>query len=457
MEIRIREIAETIAKKYRTLEELPQSEDERKDLFRDELERFTAVYDEKDFPLFLVKLREELPESGRVLLKEVSESDEIKPKVKERIEVINNYAAAAYECSATGDTEGIIKIFQEALEYTKAAKVKKVNDYFSGSFAADMRNFKDSSEHLTTDYEHFPEGETPEDRNILIRGAALTYIAGATGHGKTSLMLNLAIQQVRKGNKILFLTYEEPAENIALKLFSVYFGKPVGFNSVEVLQKYIRAASLNINDELLYEMTGEDFEAFCNKNGIKGDHKENLCKLPAAMKTFANDVYGKTLFVKSLSKTAKELETDIKGFPKSIGLSAVFIDYIQLMESGSGNTRAQRFDEIKAICKMLMDTAKETRLPIVLGAQFNREVNKSGVLSISDIAEGSDIEKSANQIIAIWNGNETPKDSKKGDLENLKNDQMLLKILKNRGGVNNARKIYGFDSNTRVIKNIRSI
>lgn len=90
----------------------------------------------------------------------------------------------------------------------------------------------------------------------------------------------------------------------------------------------------------------------------------------------------------------------------------------------------------------LKEISVDTGLPIILGAQFNREVCNPERMSALRIGEAGDIERVANLIVAFWNGNFTPPLNMQTDAErdriselgSCEPNQLYATILKNRAG-----------------------
>src|SRR5690606_33417965 len=98
------------------------------------------------------------------------------------------------------------------------------------------------------------------------------------------------------------------------------------------------------------------------------------------------------------------LSDAIRYLHKNGNPGAIFIDYMQLLYLPSGKYKAySRQEELKQICISLKDVAVETGLPIILGAQFNREVVNLLKIHPTKIGEAGDIERVANLIVGFWN------------------------------------------------------
>jgi replicative DNA helicase len=133
---------------------------------------------------------------------------------------------------------------------------------------------------------------------------------------------------------------------------------------------------------------------------------------------------------------------------------------MQLLHKGQGgkNKYNSRQEELKQICLDLKDVAVETGLPIILGAQFNREVIAPTRVHATKIGEAGDIERIANLIVGGWNGNFKPISATDGELSEIqskgmcKDDTLYLKILKNRDGAVGLEQSLEFNGNTGKVK-----
>ena len=97
-----------------------------------------------------------------------------------------------------------------------------------------------------------------------------------------------------------------------------------------------------------------------------------------------------------------------------------------------------RQEEVKAICNLLKDAARETGLPLILAAQFGRTVTREEEVSMAALREAGDIEQTAAFILGMWNRYQ--------DGENPA-AEIVGKVLKNRGGSPNGRAVWAYDGN----------
>lgn len=156
---------------------------------------------------------------------------------------------------------------------------------------------------------------------------------------------------------------------------------------------------------------------------------------------------------------AEDIAAYIEYLGKRGDIGGVFIDYFQQlkMPSHSSKRSMSRQEELKEICLILNDAAKKSGLPIVLAAQFNREVQNVNMMHPTKIREAADIEQIASSIIGIWNVEQKGLKTKEGsssmqsDAERMiegKPRGLYMEVLKSRlMGVGKA-VLLDFDGNT---------
>jgi replicative DNA helicase len=72
--------------------------------------------------------------------------------------------------------------------------------------------------------------------------------------------------------------------------------------------------------------------------------------------------------------TVSEVRSRCRRLQSGEGLSAVFIDYLQLLRPSSASRNQNRNEELSEICRTLKATAKDLEVPIIALAQLNRAV-----------------------------------------------------------------------------------
>lgn len=85
------------------------------------------------------------------------------------------------------------------------------------------------------------------------------------------------------------------------------------------------------------------------------------------------------------------------------GISALFVDYLQRLEI-AGMEGAPKHERVGAIARQLKNLARDIDTPVVALAQVNRKVEERANQRpmMSDLADSSEIEKEADQVMMLW-------------------------------------------------------
>ena len=162
---------------------------------------------------------------------------------------------------------------------------------------------------------------------------------------------------------------------------------------------------LNMNNEILFfshEMTYQELyiKSLANEslvdsrkiimNKTSDEEKKKIIRVHIKNKNKNIRLFHKT-------KTISEIKNLILKYNKQNRCDIVFIDYLQLVKGGIGNTRDQQIGYITGILKQL---ALDLNMPIVIMAQLNRDVEKQNREPVSsDLRESGNIEQDADVII----------------------------------------------------------
>lgn len=230
----------------------------------------------------------------------------------------------------------------------------------------------------------FKGGISNEPEELIFPSGALTVIAGATGHGKTSFLINISLNLIEKLERpIHIFTFEEGRNSIILKLFNSFQGQKLTKNNKPILKRFFTHGH-------------DEFAEALNDEKVDNIEKE--------WKSF-EEILKKRLRVHYKDWPIGEFVDAIKALNKAEKVGVVVIDYIQLLREDVEPSRKSRQEELKGICLSLKNLAVTTGLPIILGAQFNRQVINYESMSPTNIGEAGDIERIANLLLGIWNGN----------------------------------------------------
>lgn len=259
--------------------------------------------------------------------------------------------------------------------------------------------------------------------DLKIPGAAITVLAASTGHGKTTALINFALniisQETTKGG-IYFFSFEEKRHKIFRSFLNIYIDKDISQNNRASIDTYIRDGHTKyispgqIADFL--EREKELFSKFIDNNKINIFHEE-----PSET------------MVEDLIKTIKYLRANTS-------VSLICIDYIQLLNLRDRAKIQSRQEELKKICQLLQECANTTGLPILTAAQFNREVNTPEYMCFRRIGEAGDIERKAELILGIWNYSGS--DNEKPEYK------MQIRVLKGRGIGSGQSEFFDYNGNT---------
>lgn len=286
---------------------------------------------------------------------------------------------------------------------------------------------------------------------LILPSGGLTLICGQTSHGKSRMLENLALQIAQNGEEgaVFYFSYEEDSLAVEIQLLNI-------FANIEI-------TSYGNNLQTLDEYYGEGKTTYFKED-----------KLPLFLKK--EEEFDKLLLSGKLRILAKyndgaKLAGAIRSYTRHTKVKAVFVDYVQLMRYKDSKTFGRK-DELREICELLKDVAKETGLPIVLAAQLNRQAASPIDMSCQNLADAADIEHAANVVMLLWNSAVKPKakeqtyytDRTKETLspEAVKLQQRdftagqggkLYAILdKNRGGERYIDAVLKFDQNTGYIE-----
>ena len=192
----------------------------------------------------------------------------------------------------------------------------------------------------------------------------LVIIAARPAMGKTSFVLNTALQNVERGAGVIFFSLEMPAEQLMMRLISTKTRIPL---------QNVRKGDL---DDKQWSTITRAFDDLNKKKLFVDDSGSvNINQLRARVR-----------------KIAGNKENNIK---------MVIIDYLQLMQGTGGKDRHLEVSEISRGLKML---AREMGVPILALSQLNRglESRPDKRPMLSDIRESGSIEQDADIIMFVY-------------------------------------------------------
>ncbi len=311
----------------------------------------------------------------------------------------------------------------------KEVKLKDKATEFSSLMISIKEN--ELKERQTNKPESLNSGYTIGGEPLLLPSGAISIFTAPTSHGKTTFLINLALNVATASpdKETYFFSYEEDGDSILINTLNTYLDEEISSNNRRTLKTYFATGSTEY---------------------IKSQSKDYFTSKKD--KFFRELIETRRLNIHYSSYNSDTLIEAIRYLHKHAKPGAIFIDYIQLLNLPEGKYKTySRQEEIKEICIALKDVAVETGLPIILGAQFNREVVNQLRIHATNIGEAGDIERIANLIVGPL--------AKEGELNEINNkgattpDTLYTTILKNRGGRVGLEEILSFNGNTGKIKN----
>ncbi len=339
-----------------------------------------------------------------------------------------------------GETDKALELLD-----SKVKEVKLKDKKTSFNKLLEIPTEEDIKLHFSQHSESLRSGFYINKEELLLPSGGLTGIAGATGHGKTDFLINLTLNSVLNypDKEFYFFTYEMSQEAILVRFLNSYLDIDLeNYSNQRAIKTYFKTGST----QYIKEGAREFFTA--------------------KVKEFFKDIIGSgRLRVKGIDYTAPELNLALSELSKKTNVGGFFIDYFQLLKlPKEGYKNYSRQEELKVICQDLNETAKQLQLPIILGAQFNREVTTPFKLHPTNISEAGDIERILDTLIGIWFTNKkiVAKDLTKAEESDFKNlsldtpDKLYTYVLKSRETATDVYELLDYNGQRGKIKNSSS-
>jgi replicative DNA helicase len=161
-------------------------------------------------------------------------------------------------------------------------------------------------------------------------------VAARPGMGKTSFALNMAVAAAR--------VEAEPIAFFSLEM-----------SNSELIQRLICAeARISMND--------------MRRGNIKAHQWEDISRAMGELNELP-------IYLDDLGAlTVSDVRSRCRRLKSTVGLAAIFIDYLQLVRPATLARNTNRNEELSEICRSLKVTAKDLAVPIIALAQLNRGV-----------------------------------------------------------------------------------
>jgi replicative DNA helicase len=197
-----------------------------------------------------------------------------------------------------------------------------------------------------------------------MQAADLVIVAARPSIGKTSFVLNIALNAAKKGHyRIGVFSLEMSKEQLIDRLLSMESG--------------IDAWKLRTGN-----LAPEDFNKLSDAMGV-------LAEAPI----FIDD----SAFVNVM-----EVRTKARRLKAEKGLDMLILDHLQLMEGSAG--KESRVQEMSEISRSLKALAKDLDIPVIAISQLSREVEKrpGKIPQLADLRESGSIEQDADVVMFIY-------------------------------------------------------
>lgn len=329
-----------------------------------------------------------------------------------------------------GETNKALELLDSKV---KEVKLKDKATEFSSLMIPIKEN--ELKERLISKPESLNSGYTIGGEPLLLPSGAISVFTAPTSHGKTTFLINLAlnIATASPDKETYLFSYEEDGDTVLMNTLNTYLDEEISSNNRRTIKSYFTTGST----EYIKSQSRDYFTA----------KKDEF---------FRELIDTKRLNIHYTSYNSDTLIEAIRYLHKHAKPGAILIDYIQLLNLPEGKYKTySRQEEIKEICIALKDVAVETGLPIILGAQFNREVVNQLRIHATKIGEAGDIERIANLIVGFWNNNfqQLATEGELKEIGPITPDTLYTTILKNRGGKVGLTELLTFNGNTGKIKN----
>ena len=310
-----------------------------------------------------------------------------------------------------------------------------------------------SVEQACNDIENRPTGLNTGydalDEYVTIPAGAVTLVAGRPSHGKTTFLLNLLLNMVYyyKDKSFYFFSYEESKTALFIKIINALaetvINDKLRYKNAQQIEYYLRGGIQPLSPTF--------------KNGLPNPYYS----INNAIDKYNKYVNEKRLWLIDNPLDIHSLSSAIEYANREQSIGGIFIDYAQRIKY-SGNYDSERI-KIARISETLRETATKLDLPIIVGAQLNRDNSKIKP-QLDNLKEAGNLEEDANVVLGIYNWktaidkekleNDTNRTNCKGESVSIddRNIDFEVHILKNRNGIINESALLSFDAPILKIK-----
>ena len=186
-------------------------------------------------------------------------------------------------------------------------------------------------------------------------------VAGRPGSGKSLYLSSIALENLKLGKKVLYLSLE--------------------MQEIEVLERMV-ARELQIDSYLVSSPVSDE---------MKTQIEECLKNIESYPLSFADNLF-----------TLEDIISAMWYQKETEGLDLIIIDYLQLINPGNRRFQSDN-SAISHISRQLKETAQQLGVPIIMGSQLNRQTDMREDQSprLSDLRDSGSLEQDASVVIAL--------------------------------------------------------
>lgn len=341
---------------------------------------------------------------------------------------IKDGANALNKAVAEGASPEQVALIVQDLADAQATNTRdEWNGQLTRPFADELKAIQEQPETLKTKWEIGNvgrDGKFYKHDNIEFYPADIEVFCAPTSHGKTMILFQSALDLIASTNKtFLYVSCEENKRQLLERALNVFIdipttpdglkhdddGKPIAgaYCFKEGTRKKTIKAVIR-GDVAPYEYGAPENGGYM---GVSEHYNALEREIKGWISRYETNVFPRLKLVHteaSIESICSNIVRTVEDYRRDgVDVGGVFVDYMQLLTTENRNY--SRHDELKDICKALRDCAGRTDLPIVIGAQLNREVLKGGIdtITVANIGEGADIERIAHDIYLIWQVDKT--------------------------------------------------
>lgn len=288
------------------------------------------------------------------------------------------------------DKDYLTSEVKEECQQLKSELTMKKEDYFSI-----CEHFLDLYNEKNTDIEISSLCPELDKRIGGLKAGTLSTICGGSGSMKTTYAINVALDAIKRGKNVVYISLEETPLQLFCKIasrMSVDIGKPIPVNKI-----------------LLHNLDDKESNVLCKEilpyiKSLPG----NLYLLGESdLPNYDTITFEKKL--KEMDKLAQK-ESLEKCKQKKHGIDLLFVDHIQLLKfsSSSKDEMALMNMYVSFFRRQSLSFLHEDRqIAVVLLSQANRQgidyaKRNNGVYLMQHIAEASEIERASTNIISVY-------------------------------------------------------